>query len=60
MTPDRPPAAPDAPPAAPDAPPATPDDHGVPPRFRPTLVRVLLVQIATLALLWLLQAAYHP
>ena len=51
---------PDGSPAAPDAPPATPDDHGAPPRFRPTLVRVLLVQIATLALLWLLQAAYHP
>ena len=28
-------------------------------RFRKTLVRVLLVQVVTLALLWLLQANYH-
>lgn len=27
--------------------------------FRPTLVKVLLVQVVTLILLWLLQAAYH-
>ena len=30
-----------------------------PSRFRATLVRVLLVQFVTLALLWFLQAAYH-
>ncbi|MDE2870327.1 MAG: hypothetical protein OXQ94_01365 [Gemmatimonadota bacterium] len=30
-----------------------------PSRFRVTLVRVLLVQFVTLALLWFLQAAYH-
>ncbi|MCE2398949.1 MAG: hypothetical protein J4F34_07970 [Gemmatimonadetes bacterium] len=28
-------------------------------RFRSTLWRVLVVQVAALALLWLLQAAYH-
>ena len=28
-------------------------------RFRKTLLRVLLVQLVTLALLWLLQATYH-
>ena len=28
-------------------------------RFRTTLTRVLLVQLGTLLLLWLLQAAYH-
>ena len=28
-------------------------------RFRVTLGRVLLVQVVTLALLWLLQATYH-
>ena len=28
-------------------------------RFRTTLARVLLVQLGTLLLLWLLQAAYH-
>lgn len=28
-------------------------------RFRSTLWRVLAVQVAALALLWLLQAAYH-
>ena len=28
-------------------------------RFRTTLVRVLLVQVVTLLLLWLIQAAYH-
>ena len=27
--------------------------------FRPTLVKVLLVQVVTLILLWLLQATYH-
>ena len=32
---------------------------GRPPRFRTTLIRVLLVQVVTLALLWFLQAAYH-
>ena len=29
------------------------------PRFRATLLRVLVVQAATLALLWFLQAVYH-
>lgn len=29
-------------------------------RFRATLVRVLAIQAATLALLWLLQARYTP
>lgn len=28
--------------------------------FRRTVVKVFVVQIATLALLWLLQARYHP
>ena len=28
-------------------------------RFRKTLLRVLLVQVVTLALLWLLQATYN-
>ena len=28
-------------------------------RFRVTLARVLLVQVVTLLLLWLIQAAYH-
>ncbi len=28
-------------------------------RFRKTLVRVLLVQVVTLAVLWLMQATYH-
>ena len=28
-------------------------------RFRKTLVRVLLVQVATLVILWLLQATYQ-
>ena len=28
-------------------------------RFRRTLMRVLAVQVVTLALLWLLQATYH-
>lgn len=28
-------------------------------RFSATLMRVLLVQVVTLALLWLLQATYH-
>ena len=28
-------------------------------RFRKTLVRVLLVQVMTLAVLWLMQATYH-
>ena len=28
-------------------------------RFRPTLLKVLLVQVVTLILLWLLQATYH-
>ena len=32
---------------------------GEPSGFRRTLVRVLLVQVATLILLWLLQSAYH-
>lgn len=34
-------------------------DGGDNPRFRATLLRVLLVQAATLALLWFLQAVYH-
>ena len=34
-------------------------DGGDNPRFRKTLVRVLAVQVVTLILLWLLQAAYH-
>jgi len=37
---------------------ARPEDRGGH-RFRSTLWRVLLVQVAALALLWLLQAAYH-
>lgn len=37
-------------------PPAAPDQGA---RFRKTLLRVLLVQVVTLALLWLLQATYH-
>jgi hypothetical protein len=28
--------------------------------FRRTVVKVFVVQIATLALLWLLQTLYHP
>ena len=28
-------------------------------RFRTTLLRVLLVQVVTLLLLWILQATYH-
>lgn len=28
-------------------------------RFRPTLLKVLLVQVVTLILLWVLQATYH-
>ena len=36
---------------------ADPAPHAA--RFRTTLIRVLLVQVATLALLWLLQATYH-
>ncbi len=28
-------------------------------RFRPTLLKVLLVQVVALVLLWLLQATYH-
>ena len=28
-------------------------------RFRKTLLRVLLVQVVTLALLWFMQATYH-
>ncbi len=38
----------------------TTDDPGTRARFRKTLVRVLLVQVVTLAVLWLLQATYHP
>ncbi len=37
--------------------PATDRDRDT--RFRATLMRVLLVQVVTLALLWLLQATYH-
>lgn len=39
--------------------PAQPTDRDRGGRFRTTVVRVLLVQVVTLALLWLLQAAYH-
>ena len=44
-----------------DAAPANvePGDHSGNTRFRTTLMRVLLVQVVTLALLWFLQAAYH-
>ena len=28
-------------------------------RFRPTLLKVLLVQVVALILLWVLQATYH-
>ena len=34
-------------------------DRGDKPRFGATLTRVLLVQVVTLLLLWLLQSAYH-
>jgi len=37
----------------------TTDGQGTRTRFRATLVRVLLVQVVTLAILWLLQATYH-
>jgi hypothetical protein len=42
------------------APPAD-DDSGAssPARFRRTLVRVMLVQVITLVVLWLLQFTYH-
>ena len=33
-------------------------DRPSPPSFRTTLVRVMIVQIVTLALLWLLQSRY--
>ncbi|MCY3676402.1 MAG: hypothetical protein OXH66_02240 [Gemmatimonadetes bacterium] len=36
-----------------------PDESGRSTRFRMTLGRVLLVQVVTLVLLWLLQATYH-
>ncbi len=43
-----------------------PADQGIQPttqdqdtRFRTTLLRVLLVQVVTLLLLWILQATYH-
>ena len=44
-----------------DAAPANgePGDGSGKARFRTTLLRVLLVQVVTLALLWFLQAAYH-
>ena len=38
----------------------TTDGQGTRTRFRTTLARVLLVQVVTLAILWLLQATYHP
>ena len=41
----------------PDEGPTSGPDQGA--RFRRTLVRVLLVQVVTLAILWLLQATYH-
>ena len=42
-----------------DGPAAGAGGGGDNPRFRATLLRVLLVQAATLALLWFLQAVYH-
>lgn len=36
----------------------TPSPDASPRRFRRTLIRVLAVQVATLLLLWLLQARY--
>jgi hypothetical protein len=41
------------------APHAEPAEGNQGARFRATLIRVLLVQVVTLALLWLLQATYH-
>ena len=38
------------------APASAPDRNA---RFRTTLLRVLLVQVAALALLWLLQSTFH-
>lgn len=38
----------------------TTDGRSTRTRFRTTLVRVLLVQVVTLVILWLLQATYHP
>ncbi len=35
------------------------DDRDQDTRFRTTLLRVLLVQVVTLLLLWILQATYH-
>ena len=35
------------------------DDQDQDTRFRTTLLRVLLVQVVTLLLLWILQATYH-
>ena len=43
-------------PAAPVRPPAGREQDAL---FRPTLLKVLLVQVVTLILLWLLQATYH-
>lgn len=40
-------------------PPAKPTPGDAAPSARRTLVRVLLVQAATMALLWLLQSRYH-
>ncbi len=37
----------------------TRDEQSTRTRFRKTLVRVLLVQVVTLAVLWLMQATYH-
>lgn len=37
---------------------ADPSDRPSPPSFRTTLVRVVIVQIVTLILLWLLQSRY--
>ena len=39
-------------------PPPPPDDHRDAARFRATLARVMAVQVAALALLWLLQSRY--
>jgi hypothetical protein len=37
---------------------ADPSDRPPAPSFRTTLLRVMIVQVVTLALLWLLQAHY--
>jgi hypothetical protein len=37
----------------------TPPDRSRPSTFRQTLLRVMIVQVVTLALLWLLQASFN-